>query len=908
MKPLTLLLSICTALCACAGKSAPSTADTVDTPPMLYVKSMKALATDSTAPCRPTTLQCEHLRNPLGIDNPTPRLAWRLQDPRQGARQTAYRVVVGTDSAAVAQGKGNVWDSGRRSTPDMLLTYDGPALQPLTRYYWQVRVWDKDQVPSTSETASFETGLMQTHPWQGTWIDDGHDIHYRPAPYFRKTFRAPKPILRARAYIAAAGLYELHINGRRIGNHRLDPLYTRFDRRNLYVTYDVTPQLQPGDNTIGVLLGNGWYNHQSLAVWDFHRAPWRNRPAFLLNLRITYTDGTTETLATGPDWKTSSAGPLVYNSIYTGEHYDARLEQPGWDTPRFDDSSWHPATPRPAPSTLVTAQQAVPIRAVDTIPARTCHRLNDTTYVFDFGQNMSGVTHIRAGGTPGTTLRLKHGERLYPDGRVDLSNIDVYHRPTDNSDPFQTDILILSGQGQDQFTPHFNYKGFRYVEVTADRPIHLDRESLTAYFIHSDVPPTGHIDASDSLIPQLCRATNRAYLSNLMGYPTDCPQREKNGWTGDSHFAIETALYNYDGFTVYEKWMADHRDEQRPDGVLPDIIPTGGWGYGTDNGLDWTSSIALIPWHLYLFYGDSKPLADCYDHIKRYVDYAAAHCTDGLTSWGRGDWVPVKSRANKELTSSTYLYVDACILARAARLFGRTDDHARYTALAAKTREAINRKYLDPQTGTYADGVQTELSVPLYWGIVPDSLRRTVARNLARQVQEAGYHLDVGVLGAKAILSALSENGEAETAYRLATQTTYPSWGNWVVNGATTLLENWDLHATRDISDNHMMFGDIGGWFFKGLGGILPDPEQPGFKHIILRPNFPQGLERFEATHLSPYGEIRSQWERQGKHITYRVTVPPNSTATFYPPVQVKDRPPLPLEAGTYEWQLEYAE
>ncbi|MCL1615473.1 family 78 glycoside hydrolase catalytic domain, partial [Bacteroides sp. ET71] len=671
----------------------------------------------------------------------TPRLAWRLQDPRQGARQTAYRVVVGTDSAAVARGKGNVWDSGRRPTPDMLLTYDGPALQPLTRYYWQVRVWDKDQVPSTSETASFETGLMQTHPWQGTWIDDGHDIHYRPAP-----------------------------------------------------------------------------------------------------------------------------------------------------------------------STLVTAQQAVPIRAVDTIPARTCHRLNDTTYFFDFGQNMSGVTHIRVGGTPGTTLRLKHGERLYPDGRVDLSNIDVYHRPTDNSDPFQTDILILSGQGQDQFTPHFNYKGFRYVEVTADRPIHLDRESLTAYFIHSDVPPTGHIDASDSLIPQLCRATNRAYLSNLMGYPTDCPQREKNGWTGDSHFAIETALYNYDGFTVYEKWMADHRDEQRPDGVLPDIIPTGGWGYGTDNGLDWTSSIALIPWHLYLFYGDSKPLADCYDHIKRYVDYAAAHCTDGLTSWGRGDWVPVKSRANKELTSSTYLYVDACILARAARLFGRTDDHARYTALAAKTREAINRKYLDPQTGTYADGVQTELSVPLYWGIVPDSLRRTVARNLARQVQEAGYHLDVGVLGAKAILSALSENGEAETAYRLATQTTYPSWGNWVVNGATTLLENWDLHATRDISDNHMMFGDIGGWFFKGLGGILPDPEQPGFKHIILRPNFPQGLERFEATHLSPYGEIRSQWERQGKHITYRVTVPPNSTATFYPPVQVKDRQPLPLEAGTYEWQLEYAE
>ena len=336
---------------------------------MLYVRSMKALATDSTAPCTPVALQCEHLRNPLGIDNPTPRLAWRLLDPRQGARQTAYRVVVGTDSAAVAQGKGNVWDSGRRPTPDMLLTYDGPALQPLTRYYWQVRVWDKDQMPSTSETASFETGLMQTHPWQGTWIDDGHDIHYRPAPYFRKTFRAPKPILRARAYIAAAGLYELHINGRRIGNHRLDPLYTRFDRRNLYVTYDVTPQLQPGDNTIGVLLGNGWYNHQSLAVWDFHRAPWRNRPAFLLNLRITYTDGTTETLATGPDWKTSSAGPLVYNSIYTGEHYDARLEQQGWDTSTpptaSSPNSAAPPTAPTSPTSWATPPTAPNARKTD---------------------------------------------------------------------------------------------------------------------------------------------------------------------------------------------------------------------------------------------------------------------------------------------------------------------------------------------------------------------------------------------------------------------------------------------------------------------------------------------------------------------------------------------------------------
>lgn len=860
---------------------------------------------DHPSSCRPIALQCEHLRNPLGIDNPSPRLAWRLEDTSIGARQTAFRLVVGRDSLSVSQGKGDMWDTGKQPTENMQTTYAGQTLHPFTRYYWQVKVWGKDHTASSSEVACFETGMMGMQHWQGCWIDDGKDIHYKPAPYFRKTFNTSKPIRQARAYIAVAGLYELYINGTRIGNHRLDPLYTRFDRRNLYVTYDVTAQLHKGANAIGVLLGNGWYNHQSIAVWDFHRAPWRNRPTFCLNLRITYTDGSVETISTQKDWKTSPS-PLIYNSIYTGEHYDARLEQKGWNTPDFNDSQWQAASLRSIPSPNVVSQQVYPIRSVDTIPAKTCKQLDDTTYVFDFGQNMAGITRIRANGKAGTVVRLKHGERLYDNGRVDLSNIDVYHRPADNSDPFQTDILILSGKEKDEFMPHFNYKGFRYVEVTSSRPIDLNRESLTAYFVHSDVPRVGQVNASNQLINQLWQATNNAYLSNLMGYPTDCPQREKNGWTGDGHFAIETALYNYDSFTVYEKWMADHRDEQRPNGVLPDIIPTGGWGYGTDNGLDWTSTIALIPWNLYLFYGDSKPLADCYENIKRYVNYAAQNTNDGLTSWGRGDWVPVKSHANKELTSSTFLYVDACILAHAARLFNKQEDYEYYTALAKSTQEAINRKYLHPQTGIYADGVQTELSVPLYWGIVPDSLRRKVACNLAHQVQKAGYHLDVGVLGAKAILNALSENGEAETAYRLATQTTYPSWGNWVVNGATTLLENWDLNATRDISDNHMMFGEIGGWFFKGLGGIFPDPAQPGFKHIILRPYFPKGLDHFEATHLSPYGEISSQWERQGKRITYRVTVPPNSTATFYPPANVKDNAPYTLEAGTYVWQLEY--
>ena len=853
--------------------------------------------------CKPVNLSCDYLVNPLGIDNPAPRLSWMLNDIRQGAKQTAYQIVIGGDSLEVVGGKGKTWDTGKKSSDQILVTYSGQSLRPFNKYYWKVNVWDKDGVASSSDVNSFETGMMGMENWQGTWIGDNRDINHKPAPYFRKVFDAKKKIKSAKAYIAVAGLYELYINGEKIGNHRLDPLYTRFDRRNFYVTYDVTPQLQNGKNAIGVLLGNGWYNHQSMAVWDFHRAPWRNRPAFCMDLRITYEDGSVEVIGTERDWKTSS-GALIFNSIYTAEHYDARLEQKGWNTVNFDDSKWDGVGYRAVPSQNVVSQQVQPIRAVETIPVKTLKKLDDTTYVFDFARNMAGVTRIKVSGEEGTVVRIKHGERLYDNGRVNMSNIDVYHRPVDKSDPFQTDILTLSGKGEDEFMARFNYKGFRYVEVTSSKPITLNENSLTAYFVHSDVPQKGVINTSNPLVNRLWWATNNAYLSNLMGYPTDCPQREKNGWTGDGHFAIETALYNYDGITVYEKWLADHRDEQQPNGVLPDIIPTGGWGYGTDNGLDWTSTIAIIPWNIYMFYGDSKLLADCYENIKRYVDYVDRTSPTGLTSWGRGDWVPVKSHSSKELTSSVYFYVDTKILANAAKMFNKPEDYQYYTALAEKIKDAINDKFLNRETGIYGSGVQTEQSVPLQWGIVPEDLKRKAARNLAKQVEAAGFHLDVGVLGAKAILNALSENGEAETAYKLAAQDTYPSWGCWIANGATTLLENWDLNATRDISDNHMMFGEIGGWFYKGLGGIFPDPANPGFKHILLRPNFPSGLNQFEAKHKSPYGEICSKWERKKNRVIYTVTIPANSSATFYAPDNVKGERTVELEAGKHRLEL----
>ncbi|OLY90640.1 alpha-L-rhamnosidase [Cnuella takakiae] len=832
-------------------------------------------------PCVVTGLRCEYLVDPLGIDAPAPRLSWRLADERRGAKQLAYQVLVSVSSTDFTSPQNLVWDSRKINAATTLVRYGGRALQPFTTYYWKVVALDKDGVPATAApVARFETGMMGVQNWKGTWISDGAAIDVKPAPYFRKTFGIARKVKSARAFVAAAGLYELSLNGERVGNNRLDPAYTRFDRRLLYVTHDVTKQLQQGTNAIGVLLGNGWYNHQSTAVWNFHNAPWRARPAFCLDLRITYEDGSTETVSSGKDWKTSD-GPVRFNSIYTGEHYDASFRQPLWNTAGFVDTAWKTVLIRSAPATNIVSQVMHPIRNVATIAAVSLTRINDTTYLYNFGRNISGVSKIKVQGPKGTVLFLKHGERLNKMGRLDQSNIDAHYRPADDTDPFQTDILTLSGNGVDSFMPAFNYKGFQYVEVSSSRPVQLKQEDLVAYFMHSDVPAVGEVHAANSMINKLWQATNNSYLSNLFGYPTDCPQREKNGWTGDAHIALETGLYNFDGITVYEKWLADHRDEQQPNGVLPSIIPTGGWGYEWGNGPDWTSTIAIIPWTVYQFYGDPALLQSNYVHIKRYVDHINELYPTGLTTWGLGDWVPVKTKSPVEFTSSIYYYTDTHILSEAARILGKEEDARFYTALAQKIRDAINAKYLDRSTALYGNGAQTELSAPLYWNIVPSELRSKVAANLARRVQQDGLHLDVGLLGTKSILNALSENGYADLAYQVAAQETYPSWGWWIRNGATTLYENWDIDAKSDISLNHIMFGEVGAWLYKALGGIKPDDTRPGFSHLQLQPHFVAGLDSFAAQHHSPHGLIASSWKKKGNTIEYDVTVPPNTTATL---------------------------
>ena len=407
--------------------------------------------------------------------------------------------------------------------------------------------------------------MMSPQEWgDARWISDGHDKDYRPSPYFRKDFEVRRNVKHAYAVIAAAGLYELSVNGSRIGDHFLDPMYTHFDKRVLSVMYDITPNLSEGENVIGVQLGNGWYNHQSTAVWFFDKASWRNRPAFIMQVRVEYADGSIETISTDSSWVTTDS-PVIFNSIYTAEHYDARQEIEGWNTSGIDVSQWKNAKEVSAPTQRIEAQLTVPVKEIVRHNASRFVKINDTCFVYHFPENMAGTVELSVEGKAGIVLRLKHGEMLNEDGTVNLANIDYHYRPTDDSDPFQTDIVILR-DGETRFTPKFNYKGFQYVEVTSSEPIALDENSIVALKMHSDVPEIGRFRSSSDLLNKIWTATNNSYLDNLFGYPTDCPQREKNGWTGDAHIAIETALYNFDAITVYEKWLLDFIDEQRENG------------------------------------------------------------------------------------------------------------------------------------------------------------------------------------------------------------------------------------------------------------------------------------------------------------------------------------------------------
>ena len=497
-------------------------------------------------------------------------------------------------------------------------------------------------------------------------------------------------------------------------------------------------------------------------------------------------------------------------------------------------------------------------------------------FVFDMGQSFAGWAQLRVSGPAGTRVTMRYGERLGADGNLDRKTIDVFVY----QGPFQTDSYTLKGRGEELWEPRFTYHGFRWVEVTGF-PGKPTLDSLRGRVVHTSFAPAGSFECSNELLNKIQQATLWSYRSNFVGIPTDCPHREKNGWTGDAHLAAEQAMYNDYNIAAYEAWMNDFKDEQRESGELPGIVPTSGWGYQWGNGPAWDSAYILIPWYLYEYYGDRRVLSEHYDHMKRYVDYLTRRSKDHIVSIGLGDWVPAKTKTPVEVTSTAYYYVDALTLSKIARLSGHEADSQAYGALADKIRSAFGKKFC-VGGGTVANNSQTALSCALYQGLALPEAKDAIVRQLVASVDGHDGHLDTGILGAKYLLHALTDNGHVDVAYRVATQTSPPSYGSWIRRGATTLWEDWGDGASR----NHIMFGDISAWFYRALAGINLDADRPAFQHIVVRPRPTGDLQWVRARHESIYGSIEVAWKRKGANFSLDVTVPVSATATVYVPAK----------------------
>ena len=858
---------------------------------LFLVTGINYAATDIKA----VNLRCNYSENPVGINDTMPTLSWKLTSSFRGQKQTAYQILAASSKALLSEGLADVWNSGKVvSSQSTQVVYAGKQLLSAKRYYWKVRVWDVNGNSSEYSQASFwEMALLHPSDWKAQWISappifdldkfnnrrtamckSKMDDYAEPLPIFRKEFSVTKEIEKATLYIAAPGFYEFFINGQKVGNQILDPAFTNFDKTVLYAIDDITNFVKKGENVAGVMVGNGWYNSVTREVWGFDKAPWRNLPTIKCQLVLTFTDGATETIVSGPTWLTKP-GPLEFSSVRQGEYYNALLEAPAWNETGLNTQNWQQARIVAGPMGKLAPQQLPPVKVTETFKPINSKQLANGNTVYDFGQNMAGFAHIQVSGEAGAQIQLVYAEKVNAEGAADQSgivelNVDM---------PFQTDRYTLKGIEIERWSPRFVYHGFRYIEVsfTAKK---ANLISIEAFAIHTSFDKTATFSCSNELINNIQKLTEWSYRNNFVGMPTDCPTREKNGWTGDAQLACETGMTNFAPITSYLKWLNDIVDEQQSNGSLPGIIPTSGWGYYWGNGPAYDIACIVVPVTLYEHTGDSQILRKYYPMMKKYVDYMYSRSPNLITDFGLGDWMPVKTETPVGLTSTGYFYYGASSLAKAAAILGYNNDEAYYAGMSKNIKEAFNKKYFNAATNQYGNGSQTSLSCALYQGLADSLNKAGIVKNLVDAINQNDNHLNCGILGARYIFHTLSDNDNVGLAYKILTQETYPGFGYWVSLGATTLWEDWKGESSR----NHIMFGDISSWFFKTLAGIRPDPVQAGFKHFILKPELVDNLSYVNSSYESVYGTIVSNWKIENKKLTYTIRVPVNTVATLYLP------------------------
>lgn len=839
-----------------------------------------------------TELRTEYAVNPVGIDVAQPRLSWQLRSSDRGVVETAYEIQVGTDSAAVARGNALVWDSGRvASDASVQVAYDGPALRSATRYYWRVRAWDGAARESAWSTPAYwESALSSPNDWRARWIEPELpevDSISNPSPLLRHSFTVRGPIRAARLYITSHGLYEASINGKPVSDAVFTPGWTSYNKRLQYQTYDVTPLLRGGDNAIGVMLGDGWYRGH--IGFGRQRNVYGHRVGLLAQLHLIYEDGREDFITTDGSWH-ASTGAVRASDIYDGETYDARLEQAGWNMPGFNDSGWHAVRTVDAPMNLLVAPVSPPVRRIQEItPIANLHTLAGQT-VFDMGQNMVGWVRLRVRGAAGTTVTLHHAEVLDKTGNVYVENLRA---------AAQTDRYTLKGGGDEVFEPHFTFHGFRYVWVDG-YPGEPTMASVTGIVLHSDMARTGTFESSNPLLNQLQHNIQWGQYGNFVDVPTDCPQRdERLGWTGDAQVFSRTAAFNMEVAGFFTKWLRDMSADQHPGGSVPHVIPNvlGGDSLHSAGSSGWSDAVTVIPWNMYVAYGDKRLLAEQYPSMRAWVEFERRRAGPSYI-WNRdfhyGDWLAyATTRADypgattgKDLIATAYYAHSTDLLSRAATAIGRDDDARAYRELFERIRGAFQREFVT-STGRVGESTQTAYVLALSFDLLPDSLRANAANRLVADIRSHGNHLTTGFLGTPDLNHVLSETGHTDVAYALLLQDTYPSWLYPVKHGATTIWERWDgLKPDGSFEDasmnsfNHYAYGAIGDWMYRVVAGLDLDPAHPGYKHFVVAPEPGGGLTHAAAQVNTLYGLVGSGWDLRDERLIVRITVPPNTSAS----------------------------
>jgi alpha-L-rhamnosidase len=844
-----------------------------------------------------SSLKCNGLENPLGTDK-VPEFSWINISTERGQAQTAFQIIVSSSEWMAGKNSGDIWDSGKSmSGATAWVSYQGQVLGPGKEYFWKVRVWDRnDKQSAWSKTSKFVTGLFVKEDWGGAkWIGyeeipdslllipgvhgNGNNLgevakKKTIIPYFRKDFSLEKKVKQAFVFVCGLGQYELYLNGEKVGDRFLSPGWTNYEKKCYYNTFDVTDMLTHGENVIGAIVGNGFYN--------INRERYRKlviaygAPKMILKLEVSYNDGTKEVIISDKGWKTASS-PVTFSSIYGGEDYDARLEQEGWNKKGFIDEKWMDALIVKEPAGSLQPETDYPVKVAEIFDNKKISVHRDSIYVYDFGQNASGIIKIKMKGKKGQEVRFYPGELLGEDSLVTQQA---------TGSPFYFAYTLRSNE-EEFWMPRFTYYGFRYVQAERAVPPNYTNpenlpviENIQLLHTRNSSPEVGTFRCSNQLLNSVYELINWSIKSNLASVATDCPHREKLGWLEQTHLMGNSIKFVYDIHNLYDKVIDDMIEAQLENGLVPDIAPEYvPFAAGFRDSPEWGSACVILPWDMYQWYGDIEAVRKAYPMMKKYVAYLQGKSEKNILSHGLGDWYDLgpKSPGEAQLTpkavtaTSIYFY-DAKLLGEMAALIGENDDAAHYRKLAEEIRIAFNTRFLDRSTKVYSTGSQTAYSMPLFFGMVDDSIKNKVVDNLIKSINENNKALTAGDVGYRYLLRTLEQEGQSELIFDMNSKTDVPGYGYQLSKGATSLTESWA--ALKYVSNNHMMLGHLMEWFYSGIGGIRQPVGSSAYEKIIISPDVVGDLTWAETSFNTVHGEIISNWKIEGNNFILKVKIP----------------------------------